>query len=188
MSKKVRMLTVVPANLATELAQKKKIKDYNTLPQVNQTVLRLVRECMIERIGYRNLPMACLSGVRTNMSGEDISSYLPVSGNGSVVFLLEMPDDMFLSVSFSELLDISSEAAQLSEGNDFELELLRERLQDAMVLGCDSSIEDPISFIPFLDMSKCQRFAKLDKDFKAENLNIPGVVETSVRELSSFVN
>lgn len=192
MSKKIKMLTVVPANLATELAQKKKIKDYNTLPQINKTVLRLVKECMVERVGYHNLPMACLSSVKNAngkpIDGEDIFTYIPLNSKDSVIFQLEMPDDMLLSISFSDLLNISAEADGMDTSDEMELEYLKDELGDKMILGFDDGMEDPISFIPFLAFDRCQFYAKLDNDFKTKDLKITGIPETNLRELSSFMN
>lgn len=188
--KKVKMFTVVPANLATELAHKRKIADYNTLPQLNSIVLQLIRKYMIQRVGYENLPMACLSSIKTHdgMSGEDIFSYLPLNSKSSVIFELEMPEDMLVSISFKDLLTISEDAATIDSSNELELEDLRERLEDNLVLGFDDSMQDPISFIPFLAFDRCRFFAKCNSDFSTEELHLTGLTENNLRELASFVN
>lgn len=188
--KKIKMLTVVPANLAKELVQKKKIKDYNTLPQLNPAVLIAVKEYMIARVGYPNLPMACLSGVKSGkaVDGEDIFSYLPANSRDSVIFQLEMPDDMLISIAFSDLLNISSEANSLDTTNESEMDYIKERLDDCMILGFDDSMVDPISFIPFLAVDRCKFYAKFDANFKTEDLQLSGLTEINLRELSSFVN
>lgn len=190
MSKKIKMLTVVPASLATELAAKKKIKDFNTLPQLNPSILKIVRECMVERIGYDNLPMACLSSVSSkgNVDGEEIFTYLPVNSKDSVLFQLEMPDDMCLSIAFPDLLELSNDANMADLSDELEVELLQEKVRDSMVLGFDENMEDPISFIPFLAFDRCKFYAKLDGDFKTTDLQLSGLIETNLRELSSFVN
>lgn len=189
MGKKIKMLTVVPSSLATELVQKKKIADYNTLPQVNELVLRLIKEYMSNRVGYSNLPMACLSSVRANgVDGEDIFSYLPLNSKDSVIFQLEMPDDMLVSIQFKDLLSISTSASAVSADNEIELEYLRDLLESYLVLGFDGSMEDPISFIPFLAFDRCQLYVKLDEDFKMQDLKLSGLPEKDLRELTSFVN
>lgn len=190
MGKKIKMLTVVPAKLAAELVQKKRISDYNTLPQINQIILRLVKECMVERVGYHNLPMACLSSVKRSggVDGEDIFSYIPLNSNDSVIFQLEMPDDMLLSISFNDLLNISAQADAADESDEMEMEFLKDELAASMILGFDDKMDDPISFIPFLAFDRCQFYAKLDNNFKEENLKLEGIQEANLRELSSFVN
>ncbi len=186
--KKVKMLTVIPSNLAKELSEKKKIKDYNTLPQLNERILSIIREYMIEKVGYPNLPMACLSSVHSkgDIDGEDILSILPANSKDSVVFQLEMPEDMIVSISFGELLEISNEANEISD--DMEMEFLRERLQDSLQLGYDESTIDQISFIPFLAFDRCSFYAKLDSNFQTTDLQLSGLREMRVKELASFVN
>lgn len=186
--KKVKMLTVIPSNLAQELSEKKKIKDYNTLPQLNDWILSAVREYMIEKVGYPNLPMACLSSVHSkgDIDGEDILSILPANSKDSVIFQLEMPEDMIVSIGFSELLEISNESNDAAD--PMELEFLKERLYDALQLGFDETTVDQISFIPFLAFDRCSFYAKLDTNFQASDLHLTGLREMRVKELASFVN
>ena len=175
---KVKMLTVVPTTLAVQLMQKKRITDYNTLPQINKDVMRVIKEIMAQRVGYENLPMACLSGIpnSTEVSGESVLSVLPMNSRNSVIFQLEMPEDMILSISFSTLLDISNQA------NDF----LCQDLEDAMVLGFDSSLDDPVSFVPFLALDKCKCLVQITDEIKDEDLHMDAVTEVSLRALTSF--
>lgn len=191
--KRVTMLTAVPANLAAELCAKKRIEDYNTLPQLNSTVLELVREYMVERVGYSNLPMACLSQAKNGegkvITGDDILTYLPVNSKNSVIFQIEMPEDMILSINFNELLEISSTADTMtSPPSEIELEILKDSLEDKLRLGTGKEISDPISFIPFLDLDKCRFYAKFNDNFETEELDLPGIEKMSLSELTSFVN
>ena len=188
--KKVKMLTVVPMNLAHELVEKKKIKDYNTLPQLNGLILNMIKEFMIEKVGYPNLPMACLSNFKSKgqVDGEDIFAVLPANTKNSVIFQLEMPDDMIVSANFSELLEISSEANDVSEDSDIELDFLRDKLYDVLYLGFDESSEEQVSFIPFLAADRCTFYAKFDENFQTDDLKLAGLTETRIKELTSFVN
>lgn len=187
------MLTAVPINLATELCAKKRIKNYNTLPQLNSAVLELVKEYMAERVGYSDLPMACLcqakSGDGHAITGDDILTYLPVNSKNSVIFQIEMPEDMIISINFNELLEISSTADGMSTPlNDIELEILKDQLDEKMHLGIGKEVSDPISFIPFLDLDRCRFYAKFNDNFETEELNLPGIEKMSLSELASFVN
>ena len=57
---KITMLTIVPKQLAVDLNSEHRIQDYNTLPQLNQKVLDTIRQFFSDKVGYSNLPMACL--------------------------------------------------------------------------------------------------------------------------------
>lgn len=196
MKRKITMLTAVPSSLAQQLIQNKRISDYNTMPSLNIDVLKIIRRLMVEQIGYDELPMACLSCIQshdTDSSGEqiDISSiftYIPVNTKKSVIFQLEMPEDMLLSISLSKLLAISADANLVDMSNPDEASFIRDRLEDEMILGYDESINDPISFIPFLAFDKCKFYAKLGDDMNISDLDAAGIHGTDLRELSSFVN
>lgn len=185
---KIRMLTVVPTDLAAQLVQKRRITDYNTLPQINKSVMKIVKEIMTQKVGYENLPMACLSGVSntTEVSGENIISYLPLNNKNSVVFQLEMPSDMVLSIPFSTLLDISNQADMIDDPKSPDFEYIREELEDEIILGFDQDIIDPISFIPFLAVDRCQCFVCLTDKIHDGDLHMSAVSEMSLKALSSF--
>lgn len=185
---KVKMLTVVPTTLAVQLMQKKRITDYNTLPQINKDVMRVIKEIMAQRVGYENLPMACLSGIpnSTEVSGESVLSVLPMNSRNSVIFQLEMPEDMILSISFSTLLDISNQANEINDPQSSVFDFLCQDLEDAMVLGFDSSLDDPVSFVPFLALDKCKCLVQITDEIKDEDLHMDAVTEVSLRALTSF--
>lgn len=46
--------------------------------------------------------------------------------------------------------------------------------------------ENTIVFIPYLDVEKCNLYAKVNENFEAEELNLPGLERISLRELTSF--
>lgn len=188
---KVTMLTVVPVSLAADLSNKKRVRDYNTLPQINKTALEIIRGYISEKIGYDDLPMACLrKPSNTSGSAVDVMNYLPLNSKNSVLFVLEMPDDMIVSVDFSKLISISSELAEAESDNDTdEIEFLSDSLRESLTLGIDDNSGNYISFIPFLDYSRCRFFATLNADFStSQKLDLPGVEEMSLRELSAFTN
>lgn len=187
--KKITMLTVVPISLAKQLCERKVVKDYNTLPQLNPSILETVREFMTDHVGYADLPMACLSKAKIDLSkanvGDSISTYLPINSNDSVLFQLDMPEDMIISVDFSELLEASIAASEAVDEDD--LALTKESFRDNLYLGLTPSTEEQIIFIPFLDVSRCKFYARFSKDFDTDDLKLPGIEQISIRELKSFI-
>ena len=185
--KKISMLTVVPANLAVELSKSHSIKNYNTLQHLSKQILEVVREYMTDNVGYSDLPMACLS--RANFSGDingesSIFNYLPVNSKESVLFQLEMPDDMIISVPYRDLLNASNEASSCVDPD--ELEFIKECFKENLSLGLSDSDENLIIFIPFLALDKCKFYAKFDEEFETQELNLPGIEKMDVSKLVSF--
>ena len=124
----VTMLTVVPINMASSLKEKVKIKSYNTLPNIQSSVLEAVKSFMNKRVGYNELPMACLeiSGDLTDVDTEDIFHYIPTNCKETVLFQLEMPEDMIISVKYQDLLDASQDAEEFSDDPEFLQDVLDE--------------------------------------------------------------
>ena len=52
------MLTVIPHNKAVELLQNRSLHEFNTMPQIDQRVRKVIREFMSENVGYSELPIA----------------------------------------------------------------------------------------------------------------------------------
>ena len=184
---KVSILTVVPAKMAKELEERRVVKDYNTLPQINSSILEMVRSYMTERVGYSNLPMAGLSkpGAATGDIADSVTNYLPINSKENVIFQLEMPTDMIISVRFSDLLEASRDADDCDDPD--ELEFIQEEFKSKMSLGLpEDEEENTIVFIPFLDVSRCRFYVKLNDNFETEELNLPGLEKISLRELTSF--
>lgn len=186
----VTMLTVVPIQLAQQLAEKKRVKDFNNFPQINMDVLQAIRTYMTEHVGYDDLPMACLSQSKVDLSaenvGESIGTYLPVNSKESVLFQLEMPEDMIVSVKFSDLLEASNEANDAVGKEDLELTL--DMLTDNLSLGVlPDETEEQIFFIPFLDSERCKFYASFNKNFDTNELKLPGIEQVNLRQLQSFV-
>lgn len=189
---KVTMLTIIPKNLAMDLNDKKRVKDYNTLPQLNKTVLETIRNFFGDKVGFTNLPMACLRQPRDKdgklLLQTDFADYLPVNNKDSVLFILEMPDDLIVSVDYGYLLEVSESINECADDESM-IEYLCEELQNNLQLGIDSSKENSISFIPFLDYSRCRFFAAFNDNFEPdESVQLPGLSQIDLRELTSFIN
>lgn len=184
------MLTVVPVTVAEELVHNRRVEGYNNLPQINKGILNAIREYMTDNVGYNNLPMACLRKVnqKDGRNGGDGSIFtkLPVNSKDSILFQLDMPDDMIVSVGFGTLLDASNSADGCS--CDEELELVQDYFKDELSLGISGGEADQILFIPFLALDRCRFYAKFDKDFNTEEYDLPGLEKMDIRELSSFIN
>lgn len=183
----VSILTVVPANMAKDLAARRVVKDYNTLPQINRNILEAVREYMTARVGYSNLPMAGLSkpGAVSGNVVDSLSNYLPVNSKENVIFQLDMPEDMIVSVHFGDLLDASSDADDSDDPD--EIDFIKEEFATKMSLGLPTDdSENTIVFIPFLDINKCRFYARVNDNFETEELDLPGLERMSLRELTTF--
>lgn len=185
---KVTVLTVVPTRLVADLESKKRVKDYNTLPQLNADVLETIRAFVSDRIGYGDLPMACL-GQPKGTNGKittNFMEYIPANSKDSVLFVLEMPDDMIVSVDYKVLLDTS---AMFNQADREEIPILKEDFTEHLILGMDDGNDNSISFIPFLDYSRCKFYATMDPTFSVNStFSIPGLEQINMRELTSFVN
>ena len=189
---KVTMLTIIPKELAMDLNQKKRVKDYNTLPQLNKSVLETIRKFFEDKVGYTDLPMACLMQPRDKngkvLLQTDFADYLPVNNKESVLFLLEMPEDTVVSIDYSELLE-ASDAMNDCGDDEGMLEFLQSELTEKLEVGVDFDNNNIISFIPFLDYSRCKFFAAFNSEFELdESLDLPGLSPLNLRELTSFIN
>ena len=189
---KITMLTIVPKNLAINLNTSRRIQDYNTLPQLHPIVLSTIRDFFNDKVGYSNLPMACLMQPKDKngklMIQKDFSDYLPTNNQDSVLFLLEMPDDMIVSINYEQLLEISSIVEEFEDDSSM-LDLYKEDLVAALQVGIDYNDENLISFIPFLDYSRCKFFAAFNSNFEPdESLTMPGLSQLNLRELQMFMD
>ena len=182
----VKVLTIVPRQIAQTISSDSRIQNYNALPQLSQRAMQIIRGYVTETVGYSNLPMACLvqpdGGYNTNFS-----DYLPVNAKESVLFSLEMPTDMIVSTNFSSLLEMSKLLED--ETDPIEIELLGENLKESLYLGIGEDEDDVISFIPFLDYKRCKFYATFTPSFEQDrNFSIPGLDKINLRELRSFTN
>lgn len=186
MSDVVKVLTIVPKQIAQTISSDYRIQNYNALPQLSNKALQIIKNYIAETVGYSNLPMACLvqpeGGYNTNFT-----DFLPVNAKESVLFSLEMPTDMIVSTNFSNLLEISKSLQD--ETDPVEVEFLSENLRDSLYLGIGEGEDDVISFIPFLDYKRCKFYATFTPNFEQnKSFNIPGLEQINLRELKSFTN
>ena len=98
--KLTKVLTIVPMSIAQNLSDTSRVQNYNSLPQLSTEALGIIRDYVAETVGYSNLPIACLAQPD---GGYDTSftDYLPVNSKESVLFSLEMPNDMIVSVDYT---------------------------------------------------------------------------------------
>lgn len=183
---RVSMLTVIPIGLAKELCTQRRVKEYNSLPQLNKRIHNAIREYMSENVGYSDLPMACFGKPENGTldSVESVTNILPINSKESLLFLLEMPDDMIVSVGFDDLLNASHDADACND--EEELEYILEDFKDLLCTGVTDDAKNRMIFIPFLDLSRCRFFAKLDDTFGTEELVLPGIERMDIRKLTSF--
>lgn len=184
----ITMLTVVPTSLAMDLCKKKRVRDYNTLPQLHPAIVDAVREFMTNNVGYSELPMACLD-IRPSDgdTGADVFSYIPTNSKENVLFQLEMPDDMIVSVDYQTLLNASNDAKEM-ESIPGELDLIKEELQDNLIIGELPTSKEVISFIPFLEYSRCKLYARFNNNFEPVELDLPGLEKMPLAKLSAFMD
>lgn len=189
MNETVRMVTAVPQKLAQQLTKSKRITNYNTLPQVDERVMECIRTELAEKVGYENSPIACLSKlnhIETSLktAGTNISYYIPVKAEDSVIFELKMPKDCVISIEYKSLLEYSK---RIKESDIFDEELILDDLKEELQLGLADELEDAISFIPFIELEKCQFFALLTSAFNTSRFDLEGVEKVDLRKLTSFV-
>ena len=182
------VLTVVPVSIAKDLCDRKRIMDYNTMPNVNPAILDAVREFMNENVGYENLPIACLQiGKKQSDDNSNVLHYIPANSKDNVLFQLEMPEDMVVSVNYQDLLDASSEIETL--GGDIDsIECAKEDFKELLIIGGNPSDPETISFISFLEYSKCKLYARFDENFQPKEMELPGIDRMPLAKLAAFVD
>lgn len=190
MNETVRLITVVPMNLAQQLTKTKRIQNYNAIGQINEKLIDCIKQELCDKVGYENTPIACLSKVEHKEStiknvGSKINMYLPVKAADSVILELKMPKDSILSMEYQELLELSEQLDD-AEGDEDEITYILDELRDNLRVGVDESLDTAISFISFVELEKCQFFATLNAAFKANNFELAGIEKVELRQLSTF--
>lgn len=182
------MLTIVPLKYVKNFKDVGRIGNFNTLPQIHERAMGTIRNFVSENIGYDDLPLASLKCAQIgSLDGINFEDYLLVNSNDSVIFQLEIPDDMIVSVEYDKLLECSRNMFNCTD--EFELDLEAEDLENSLILGIGDDSEGLISFIPFLDYNRCKFFAKLSKDFRAERGTLDNnISKIKLKKLSSFQN
>ena len=103
------MLTIVPNKYAKDLKESGRISNFSTLPQIHPMAMEVIRNFVSENIGYDNLPLASLKCATTgSLAGVEFSEYLSVNSKDSVLFQLEIPEDMIVSINYDTLLRCSA--------------------------------------------------------------------------------
>lgn len=169
----IKLVVVIPHSSFAEFKEKKRLEAVDTMPNIHPSARAAIKAFIQTNTGYVNEPIACLSrfrggpGTISNVK-IDVREVLTTSP-GTTLWELHMPDDMLVSVTHEDLMRISS--AMHKETNPNMLELLSEDLQDLLHPGVIDG-EEVISFIPFIDFSKCKAVAKIDNYWGMEDLNI----------------
>lgn len=172
MEKSVKMVTVVPKKIVKGLTKdNNRIKSYSTLPQLTSEMIDVIQKFFAEKVGFDDLPIACLSRVHrksVSLSNPEVNvpEYLPTKANESMLIEFSMPVDMIVSVDYDSVIDTSLELSSAEDAG--ERELILEDFSEKLALGLGQYSEDNaevISFVPFIDLSRCTTFAILDENF-----------------------
>ena len=103
--------------------------------------------------------------------------------NESIIFELAMPKDAIVSIDYNELLRINSEISLASDKED--LQYVVEELYSALVVGMQE-VDDVVSFVSGLVLSRCKFFTVLDNDFNVADFEFPGVEQVKLNNLNTF--
>lgn len=185
----VKLITVIPRDLAIEFIDVKRLSSLDTMPQIHPAIKSTIRDAIREYVGYDNEPIAGLSRFNNTPSelksvGTSISEYIPTKP-GSTLWELNMPEDMVISVSFTDLLTYNSMVAGIPEGDDLSLEITLEDFKGKISIGYVEG-EDVISFIPFIDLNRCKFFALIDQSWGIGDFTVPGVEQIKLTNLHVF--
>lgn len=189
---KISVITAVSMKQARELQSKGRIGDFNTLPQINSDAIRVVKKFLNEQVGYEELPIACFCTLRTikdgTINGNDIMQYLPINSKDSVIFQLEMPEDMIVSVKYDDFLRLSRDMDNALDSMD--LDFAKEELEELLFVGFKTDNSGKyLSFIPFLDYDKCKFYAVLNADFSTNSkFRLGNLEQVNLSTLTSFNN
>lgn len=180
------MLTVIPHNKAAELLQQKSLHEFNTMPQLDSRVRQAIREFMSENVGYSELPIACFgkSDEKKDITADDMMYVLPMNNKTDIIFQLDMPTDMVVSVDFNILMSASTDVQNAVDEEDAEFIL--EEFKDQLSVGISPS-RTSVIFIPFLDLDRCRFYAKVNNEFGKDDLDFPSIERLDVRKIASFL-
>lgn len=180
------MLTVIPHNKAVELLQQKSLHEFNTMPQLDPKVRKVIRDYMSENVGYSELPIACFGKSDTNKepTADDMMHVIPMNNKTDIIFQLDMPTDMVVSVDFNDLMQASNDVRNAADPDDAEFIL--EEFKDNLHLG-DNPSSTSVIFIPFLDLDRCRFYAKVNNEFGTDDLDFPSIERMDVRKITSFL-
>lgn len=186
--KTLQLTTVLPIELAQEFIHIKRVKDLDTMPHINKHVKRAISQFIKDNIGYdTEQPIAALSRFN-NQPGElktvgtSVADFIPTK-SGSTLWQLTMPEDMAVSIAFTDLVTFSN---LLDSEDDSDLiESYVEEFMQTIKLGFLDD-EDVISFIPFIDLSRCTFFALVNPSWGIGNFTVPGVEQVKLTSMDVF--
>lgn len=186
MGKLVQVVAVLPRETFELFLQSKKVERLDTLPQLGERVKNAIRQFMEDNVGYSNEPIACLSRYNNEQGklpdvGRHMQELFPVR-SGSSFWQLQMPEDMVISIEYSDLLTYSM---ALERADDFELEFIEEEFKEKLILGYLEG-NDVVSFLPFLDYSRCKFVSLIGDEWKIDKVDVPGVEVVTLHDLNIF--
>jgi hypothetical protein len=186
----IKLITVIPRDLAIQFIDVKRISNtLDTIPQVDKVLKNAIKECIKENIGYDNEPIAGLSRYNNTASelkvvGTSISSYIPTKP-GSTLWELHMPDDMVMSMPFTELLSYNQQIKEIDPSDQDMIDMIVEDFKSRIKLGYVEE-DDVISFIPFIDLKRCKFFALIDQSWSIGDFSVPGVEQVKLTNMHMF--
>jgi hypothetical protein len=189
MAKIIKIMTSLDKEQTQSLRSHKKLEGFDNMQHIHHRIKDAIRQFMRDNVGYDKVPIAALSRYN-NDSGEiskvqhNIREHIPTLA-GYVLFELHMPEDMIISVSAENLI-IYTEILQNS-GNESLNDIYMEEFKDCMHLGYPTDKgEDIVSFIPFIDASRCKFFAHIDRSWNISELDMPGMEQIHLANMSMF--
>jgi hypothetical protein len=188
----VKLIVAVEEEKARALISECRLSDLDTMPSLHHKIKDIIRECIADNIGYNNTPIAGLSRYNGEPSdlktvGTNLNEFLPINpNNGStVLFELQMPQDMVVSVSYEKLLFYSNHVRNAIDDDDASLYL--EEFSEGLQLGySESEDEEMISFIPFIDLKRCKFYARINPSWDISDFNVPGVEQIRLNQMEIF--
>lgn len=186
----IYVITVVPIKTINQLNKTTRIKALNTIPNVNTRLLNTIKEFMFENVGYNNFPIACLKVSDDILkSGHNIIHYLPANSLEDAILVFHVPEDLVVSVTYQELLEMSNVVTNCSDDPD-SLQLILEDFKELLNVGSpDIEKSEVLYFLPFLDLSYCKGYAFFDENFNAQKskIKLKDVEHYSLDRLTVFI-
>ena len=173
----INIVAVVPVSIAQQIITGQQ-PAYNSIPNLGEHVISIVRDYMIENVGFENLPIACLTANSGITTLDDIVG----TGNAynyknSVLFQLSIPDDMVVSARTNMLLEAANSLRQ-DPNDSIAVRLLQSSLHVGESAGAD------IYFIPFIDLSMCKFYSM--PPGSQESFKFNGIENRKITELAIF--
>ena len=173
----MNLVAVVPMEVANTITSGVDV-NYNSMPDLHPNVIKVIREFMIDNVGFENLPIACLASNSKILSLDDIvGTGISYNYKDSVLFQMKIPEDMIVSTRQESLTEASVKFQ--ADANDRNAMI---KLKNSLTLG--DSADSNIYFIPFIDLSMCSFYSV--PQGAAPNFQLSGVEHRKVTELAIF--